>query len=136
MCSSDLYGIDPQRVTCRVNVESVPEPVDRAIPVGLILNELLSNAFEHAFSDGRCGRVALTGTKGSGRIEFVVEDDGVGMPEETESTRPKTLGFEIVRILSRQLRGEFEVQGSNGTCCRLWYPQQGANLATSAVSGG
>ncbi|MEQ1948917.1 MAG: histidine kinase dimerization/phosphoacceptor domain -containing protein [Bryobacteraceae bacterium] len=129
---SHAYGVDSHRIRCRVNLEPVSEPLDRAIPTGLILNELLSNAFEHAFPDNRSGTVSLEGRNTGDRIEFRVEDDGVGIREGADRGT-QTLGFEIVRILSRQLRGTFEVRKENGTVCRLSYPNQRALSASGGI---
>jgi two-component sensor histidine kinase len=117
------YGIDPQRIECRVHVEPLREPVDRAIPTGLILNELLSNALRHAFPDNRRGTLWIEGRCRNGNVDLEVRDDGVGIPVGTDPARPKSLGFEIVRILTRQLRGVFEVERQSGTLCRVTFPQ-------------
>ncbi|MEQ1887084.1 MAG: histidine kinase dimerization/phosphoacceptor domain -containing protein [Bryobacteraceae bacterium] len=127
------YGIDPRRIQCRVQVEPVSEPLDRAIPAGLILNELLSNAFEHAFPENRSGSVTLEGRNTGSRIEFQLRDNGVGIRDGADAGQ-QTLGFEIVRILGRQLRGTFEVRRESGTVCHLSYPSSRALAATGGTT--
>jgi two-component sensor histidine kinase len=138
------YGVDPRRIACRVNVEPLREPVNCAVPVGLILNELLSNALQHAFPDNRRGSLWVEGRikaraegpverdGGRGTVELVVGDDGAGIPE-TSGAGPKSLGLEIVRILTRQLHGDFEIErgpeSSGGTVCRVSFTR-------ADVSGG
>jgi len=135
------YGVDPQRIACRVQVEPLREPVNRAVPAGLILNELLSNALQHAFPDNRRGSLWIEGwvhgSSGNGCVELVVGDDGVGMPEAGGAPQ-KSLGLEIVRILTRQLHGVFEIErgqiehgqgSSGGTVCRVRFPQSDASAA-------
>jgi two-component sensor histidine kinase len=108
------YAVDEGRISWNVTMESVPLAVDRAIPVGLILNELISNAFKHAFPDGRKGSLSIDGRRSNGKVVLEVRDDGVGMPEGADPARPKSLGLEIVAILTRQLKGTFEIERGCG----------------------
>ena len=117
------YGVDPARITRTVSVEPLLLGVDRAIPAGLILNELISNALKHAFPAGRSGSVLIEGGRRGGNIVLAVCDDGIGIPEPLDLKRPKSLGLEIVKILSRQLRGTLELDTSQGTTFRLCFPE-------------
>jgi PAS domain S-box-containing protein len=97
--------------------------VDRAIPCGLILNELMTNALKHAFPGGRTGtlRVVLR-RDGDERAALIVEDDGVGMPEDTELSAGDSMGFRLVRAFADQLRGELRVSRSPGTSVGVYFP--------------
>jgi len=117
------YGVDPARITCRTTVECLPLEVDRAIPAGLILNELISNALKHAFPDGRSGNVVISGSHRDGRIILEVRDDGIGMPESVMTQKPKSMGLEIVNILTRQLKGKLETSRDGGASFRLSFPE-------------
>jgi two-component sensor histidine kinase len=116
------YAIDQGRISWSVSMEAVPLTVDRAIPAGLILNELISNAFKHAFPDGRKGSLSIAGRRRGGGVVLEVRDDGVGMPEGTDAARPHSLGLEIVAILTRQLKGTFEIHRGGGALCRVTFP--------------
>ena len=115
------YG-EPSGVELRVEIENLPLGIDRAIPASLILNELVSNAFKHGFPNGRAGTITLHGRRREGSFELAVEDDGAGVPEEIGWKKPKSLGLEIVHILTRQLKGTFELDRSHGTAFRVWFP--------------
>jgi two-component sensor histidine kinase len=117
------YAIDEGRISWNVSIEAVPLAVDRAIPAGLILNELISNAFKHAFPDGRKGSLSIEGRRSDGHVVLEVRDDGVGMPEGADPARPKSLGLEIVAILTRQLKGTFEIERGCGALCRVTFPE-------------
>lgn len=117
------YAIDEGRISWSVTIQSVPLTVDRAIPAGLILNELISNAFKHAFPDGRKGSLSIEGRRSGGSVVLEVRDDGVGVPEGVDPARPKSLGLEIVAILTRQLKGTFEIERGCGALCRVTFPQ-------------
>jgi two-component sensor histidine kinase len=115
------YGIDPARISGWVSLDPMPMAVDRAIPAGLILNELISNALKHAFPEGRSGSLWIEGGTDRGRVLLLVRDDGIGMPQERDR-RPKSLGLEIVNILTQQLKGALEMISHNGTIFRLSFP--------------
>jgi two-component sensor histidine kinase len=117
------YTVDEGRISWNVNIEALPLAIDRAIPAGLILNELISNAFKHAFPGGRKGALSIEGRRRGGRVVLEVQDDGVGMPEGADPARPQSLGLEIVAILTRQLKGTFEIEGGRGAMCRVTFPE-------------
>jgi PAS domain S-box-containing protein len=96
---------------------------DRAIPCGLILNELMTNALKHAFPGGRTGtlRVVLR-RDGDDRAALIVEDDGVGVPPELERPARDSMGFRLVRALAKELRGELRVRRNPGTSVGVFFP--------------
>lgn len=134
----NAYGIDPVRVRCTLNLEELRVGVDRAIPTALIFNELMSNALKHAFPEGRSGKIEVIGRQ-RGDISIEVRDDGVGLAEGAGMESSRTLGLHIVRILTRQLHGEFLIDGGgerrSGTICRLTIPAEGASDASRQGSG-
>ncbi|HTD44473.1 MAG TPA: histidine kinase dimerization/phosphoacceptor domain -containing protein [Bryobacteraceae bacterium] len=117
------YAVDEGRISWNVSIEPMPLAIDRAIPAGLILNELISNAFKHAFPGGRKGSLSIDVRRCGGRVVLQVRDDGVGMPEGADTARPKSLGLEIVAILTRQLKGTFEIERGRGALCRVTFPE-------------
>lgn len=98
----------PIRLTS--SLTAVEVPIDQAMPCGLIVNELLTNAFKHAFPGGRAGevRVAVLGEE-DGRVRLQVSDDGAGLPADFASRRGGSLGLQLVSDLTRQLMGELEI---------------------------
>lgn len=131
------YGVDPARIAYRVAVEPMPLGVDQAIPAGLILNELISNALKHAFPNGRSGSVTIEGARRQGRIELNVSDDGVGVPADAELVHPHSLGMQIIQILTRQLKGTFEVACRRPATFKISFPEaeNGQPIVKSARSG-
>lgn len=89
--------------------------IDQAIPLGLILNELVTNSLKYAFPDGREGRVSISiGTAAPGSARIVVTDNGVGLPDDRSIEEASGLGFRIVRMLVEQLHGELEIETRHG----------------------
>ncbi|HTY03245.1 MAG TPA: histidine kinase dimerization/phosphoacceptor domain -containing protein [Rhodocyclaceae bacterium] len=97
--------------------------LEKAIPCGLAVNELVTNSFKHAFPDGRPGviTVALAGA-GDNDIELSVGDDGVGLPEGFEMGATKSLGLRLVLLLAEQLQGALAVQPGGGAVFLLRFP--------------
>jgi PAS domain S-box-containing protein len=113
---------EKQGVTLDINEDAVTLGIDKALPVGLVLNELITNAFKYAFPDGsgalRC-RVDRQGE--SMRIE--VADDGPGLPDRVDPLHTKTLGFKLVReIADMQLHGRMTIDGQQGTTVSITFP--------------
>lgn len=118
------YGYSSQIL----NVYSQPEKIfinlDTAIQCGLILNELLTNAFKYAFSDKQYAKIDLSiQALISGDFLLKVGDNGIGLPENFHSENVRTIGWRIIRALTRKLKGEIEINSSNGTQVCLKFSQ-------------
>jgi two-component sensor histidine kinase/CHASE1-domain containing sensor protein len=97
-------------------------PVETAIPCGLVINELVTNAFKHAFPAGRHGaiRVVLREVDPA-RWLVAVEDDGIGLPAQISLGKTDSLGLDLVSILATQIGAEVEVNRERGTSFRLTF---------------
>jgi two-component sensor histidine kinase len=91
--------------------------------VRLILNELVSNAFKHGFPDSASGEIKVTLRRGTGDIcSLCVQDDGVGIPADLDVNTNKSLGLRLVRSLTQQIQGSFElVRNERGTLAHLQF---------------
>jgi PAS domain S-box-containing protein len=109
-------------IALEMEIDDVSLSVERAIPCGLILNELLTNALKHAFPDGRRGvvRVELRRRRPE-RLLLVVADDGVGLPRSIDARDNGSLGLELVRTLAEQLDGDLQIEERSGTAFRLEF---------------
>lgn len=92
-------------IECRTNCDRVLVPMDMAIPFGLILNELVTNAIKHAFPGDEKGHVVVRFTVNGREILVEVEDNGIGLPEEVSVGKQKSLGLGLVRLLVQQIKG-------------------------------
>lgn len=115
-------GAAPGRVELELELEPVVLPVDKAIPCALILNELISNALEHAFPGGGPGtvRVELAATE-RGRARLSVRDDGTGLPDGFDPSKMTSMGLWLVSALVEQLEGELRVEGRQGAHFELEF---------------
>ena len=104
------YQVNSDRVRLSLHSEEVFLNINTAIPCGLIVNELISNALKHAFPNGRKGQVAVELRRNeSGEFLLRVSDDGVGFPKALDFRRTETLGMQIVVTLVDQIDGTIEM---------------------------
>jgi len=119
-----LVQAHAQVVGYRVSGGQISLPVDRAIPCGLVVNELVGNAFKHAFPDGRPGQIEVCLAEGAdGGLELRVRDDGVGLPLAVECESSRSFGLRLVGMLAAQLDGTLETVHGAGTTFRLRFPR-------------
>lgn len=117
------YGLSADRVKLTVDMEKVPMSMNAAIPCGLFMNEVISNALKHAFPDGREGTVSVQlAWHGENMAELSVTDDGVGLPPNLDVATASTLGLQLIGSLADQLHGELSVRPRNPTEFRLRIP--------------
>lgn len=109
------------RVRCYVTSASLVFTPDVAVPCGLVVNELVSNAVRYAFVGREEGTVRVTLERESATIILRVDDDGVGMPEVP---RAGSLGMHLVQALARQLEGTFVVESEAGVHATLTFPAE------------
>jgi two-component sensor histidine kinase len=116
-----IHSVPDRKITSVVQVAEYPLPISTAVPVGLIANELLTNAFKHAFVNRKNGMIEVSlGASGNGKIALTVSDDGVGLPEGFDINTSKTLGLHVVKILAEdQLDGNLEVVSDKGTSFKV-----------------
>ncbi|HWQ09511.1 MAG TPA: histidine kinase dimerization/phosphoacceptor domain -containing protein, partial [Holophaga sp.] len=105
-----------------LSLAECPVTVDKAIPFGLIVNELVTNAVKHGFAGRDAGNVRVTVAREDNLVRVEVEDDGVGLPEGFHPDGGKSLGMQLVVQLTRQLRGALTFgSGPEGTIFRLTF---------------
>jgi two-component system, sensor histidine kinase PdtaS len=116
------YGIDAGRITIRVDVEPLRLPIDVAVPCGLVVNELITNAFKHAFADRDHGEICISLTRQPGNeVLLSVSDNGVGLPDQVDTRATETIGLQLVHLLALQLDGEITIHRSNPTLFSLRF---------------
>jgi PAS domain S-box-containing protein len=123
------YGTSSQRISLNLEIDDIFLSVDTAIPCGLIVNELVSNALKHGFPQNGTGAIEITlhrtfqeGDDPSKR-EFMmrVRDNGVGFPNEVDFRKTHSLGMQLINTLVKQLKGTIELDGSSGTAFQIVF---------------
>lgn len=111
-----------QRIKLKIGAAQIFLGIDKAIPFGLIVNELISNCVKHAFKGRADGLIEITIQRQNGEISLTVRDDGVGVPRGFDFRQSKTLGLQIVNDLTQQLRGRIELISKNGAMFKVRFP--------------
>lgn len=118
------YREDSTHISLRRALPAAPLFLDleRAIPCGLVVTELVTNAFKHAFPAGRKGEVRIELQALDDELELVVADDGAGLPGDFDLANVTSLGLQLVPLLADQLGGRFTVEGGPGARFSLRFP--------------
>jgi two-component sensor histidine kinase len=135
-----FYTVDQKRLNVIVTAEDLVVDIGQAIPLGLIVNELVTNALKHAFPEGRQGSVevkleyvhsSIDVSKGQtldqGLGQLGVKDDGVGLPADLKIDEARSMGLHLVNVLTEQLHGTLEVDRSGGTAVVIKFPLAGTS---------
>ena len=111
-----IYDIRQHRIEITVNMDDLTVDIDTVIPTGLIMNELITNSFKHAFPDGQKGMIFIECTpQGTDRIRIVYHDTGTGIPAGFDWKQAESLGLQLMNNLVDQLQGTIELVPGEGT---------------------
>jgi PAS domain S-box-containing protein len=120
------YRVDAERIGLSIDAVEVLLPIQAAIPCGLIVNELISNALKHAFAEEQSGQITIKLSRDTSEFAILsVSDNGIGISEEVDLNRLGTLGLQLVSLLSDQLGGQLEINRANPTRFTLRFPISG-----------
>jgi PAS domain S-box-containing protein len=110
------YSTNPRNVKLNTDSEEIKIGIKQASPIGLIINELISNSLKYAFPNERKGKIDVSMKKIDNELELILKDDGVGMPDDLDWKNSSTLGLKLVRTLvENQLDGSIDMENNNGT---------------------
>ena len=118
----DSYASEKNRITLRMDLHEIPIDVNRAISIGLMVNELLTNALKYAFPGNRKGTIGILLKQEGAMIIIEVSDNGAGLPSDFSINKPKGLGLELVRLLANQLDGTITIDSDGKTVFRISIP--------------
>jgi two-component sensor histidine kinase len=112
---SEMFAGQSKNIEIEVDAHEIEFDIDTAIPLGLIVNELVSNAYKYAFDNQQQGKVQIK-VKALNKTDYElnVKDNGKGLPDNFDPAKSKSLGLKLVKNLSKQLRGKFKSSSSNG----------------------
>jgi PAS domain S-box-containing protein len=118
-----VYGTDPGRVKLNVRAEGIKLRLEKAVHIGLIINEMVSNSLKYAFPDRRAGEITVDiRDAGQGELELVIADNGVGLPEGLDWRNTQTVGFQIViALVENQFHGIMDLNPDSGVCFTIRY---------------
>ncbi len=118
----DAYNISQKDIDIQKELESFSVEITKAVPLGLIFNELLNNAFKHGFDGVESGRIRITLAKEGESARLSVEDDGKPLPDDFTVDESQSLGMTLVKTLVSQLEGELEISQNEWTKFEVTFP--------------
>jgi two-component sensor histidine kinase len=118
-----MYAAKQVQLVCTIEPAGFYLDIESAVPVGLILNETITNVFKYAFPDNNAGMVFIDFREnGDDTYILDIQDNGIGLPEGFDPERSSSLGFRIIKELSKQLRGQFRYVTGRGTVFTIHFP--------------
>ncbi|MBD2360141.1 GAF domain-containing protein [Anabaena minutissima FACHB-250] len=118
------YHIVPGKIIVKTDIHPIHLNIDQAITCGLIINELMSNSLKYAFLDQEKGMIIIRLRPINNNIEMIIQDNGVGLPNDLDWQNPVSLGLSLVYDLAtEQLEGDVTVECLNGTLFKISFPQ-------------
>ena len=117
------YHVKPNKVTLTLDTKPVPALIDIAVPCGLVLNELISNALKYAFPEDQTGEIRVRlRREADATVELLVSDNGVGLPPGFDVRSSNTIGLQMaIAIVEHQLQGQISFNGHQGLTCRMQF---------------
>jgi len=127
-----VYAANHVQLECSTQPDGIRLDMESAVPVGLILNETITNALKYAFTNKPSGKLLIDFTEGAeDHYTLTIRDNGNGLPEGFDPERSSSLGFRIIKELTRQLRGKFTYTTDNGTVFSISFPNTSARKKMS-----
>ncbi|MCK9150404.1 PAS domain S-box protein [Methanobacterium alcaliphilum] len=124
--SSDLfhtYVLEPSKINLKLNVENEMVDINTAVPLGLIVNELITNSMKYAFPKGESGDIEIFFRHTGDEFILRIKDDGVGIPRDLDIFNTTTLGLQLVTNLTNQIDGKIELNRENGTDFEITFKE-------------
>ena len=111
------YENEKIKVNFNTNNKAFIINIDTAIPLGLLVNEIMTNAFKHAFKDKESGTIDIVSNINGNNVTLIIKDNGSGLPSDYQEKmdNPTSLGFELISILNNQLNLKMDIQNSQGS---------------------
>ena len=116
------FGTAARRIELKYRIENASLAMDQAVPCGLIINELVTNAMKYAFPASQGGQISIEMTASGSHVILQVSDNGVGLPENVDAHRAGSLGLKLVHILAEQLRGTIAATSQGGASFTIRFP--------------
>lgn len=116
--ANDLYNTyvqDTGNVKMKLNLKKTMLDINTSIPLGLIVNELVSNCMKHAFPDDRQGEIDVGLKSKNGKYTLMVADNGIGLPKDIDFKNTDSLGLQLVNSLTNQIEGDLVLNTDNGS---------------------
>jgi two-component sensor histidine kinase len=110
-----------KEITLNFDLEQIFAITDKAIPIALIVNELITNSFKYAFEQKKEGIIAIKLKEMEGEIHLIVSDNGPGLPDNLNLLKSDSLGYKLLNIFVRQIKGSYEYENNQGLSIKIKF---------------
>jgi len=117
-----VYADNRKELMVNYVLDNILVEVDIAIPIGLIVNEIITNSIKHAFADRQKGSIDINIERKSNFISVIIKDDGIGIPVNFDMDSNNTLGVQLIKLLVGQLEGKVNITREEGTKVQIEIP--------------
>jgi len=117
----DSYASE-QEIEFRLSVQPIELDVEYALPIGLILNEAITNSLKYAFPQQRRGRISISLETAHSQMILSIADNGIGLPDDFDIRKPASMGTQLIDILVQQLDGQISMTNKNGLSLTVRFP--------------
>jgi len=115
------YNTEPSLTKLKIDADDILIDIDTSIPLGLIVNELITNCLLHAFPDGNIGEIQVDFHQESDQYQLTVKDNGIGFPDDIDFKNTDSLGLLMINSLTDQIDGLIELDNSDGTEIKITF---------------
>ena len=125
--TNDLYHtyvFDNTLIQLNIDVDELMLNINTSIPLGLIINELVTNCLKHAFPKGKSGEINIKFHSQNDKYILEVKDNGIGFPEDIDYTNTESLGLRLVTSLTEQIEGKIEFNNISGTSFKIIFIEE------------
>lgn len=129
-----VYAMEPPKIKINMDVKDIQLNVNQAVPFGLIINELVTNAYKHAYPEDQNGPIFVILKEEDSKIFLEVNDQGVGLPANFDFVESESLGLSLVKILASQLGADIKFNGKQGTKVSLVFDKEDKKGASSSLN--
>ncbi len=125
LAESIQQSFDNQKVKINNEIDdNTAIPVEKSFPLGLIINEFITNSFKYAFDKDKEGTISIKLVEKAKSFLLLLKDDGKGLPDDLNVNQLNSFGIRIMKLLSKQLGGVFSIKGENGVQVEIEFPKQ------------
>ncbi len=117
-----FYELEESNINMILDIDDVSLNIETAIPCGLLINEMVANSLKYAFPNQKNGEIKIElHSNNEDQFNLTVSDNGVGIPEEIDPEKAETFGMQLIKYLTKQLKGTIELDNNNGTKYQLKF---------------
>ena len=118
------YVMDTSLIHINVDVDDIMLDINTSIPLGLVVNELVTNSLKHAFNPGESGEISIKFNQQNDKYLLEVKDNGIGFPKDIDYKSTDSLGLRLVTSLTDQIDGEIEFDNASGTSFKIIFTEE------------